>query len=350
MRDRYGALSFTVNDWKEFLVQSKQSFKKRYYAKSPSDVSRDDFDILRTLGSGSFGRVLLARRKSDNHYFAIKVLDKAKVVKTKQVEHTLNEKQILQAVRCPFTVHLEQFFQDNLYLFFVLPLVVGGEMFTHLRKLGKFHESVTRFYAAQVILGLEYLHFLDLIYRDLKPENLLIDHIGYLKITDFGFCKILKKRTYTVCGTPEYLAPEIILRKGYGHSVDWWTLGVLIFEMAAGYPPFTAKDTMKLYEKIIACKYAFPSNFTSDVKDIIRNILQVDTSKRFGNLKGGADDIKHHKFFKSIQWLPLANKKLVSPFIPHVSGPSDVSNFQRCSEEPLQVSSQNKYAAEFADF
>lgn len=275
MRDRYGALSFSVNDWKEFLVQSKQSFKKRYYAKSPSDVSRDDFDILRTLGSGSFGRVLLARRKSDNHYFAIKVLDKAKVVKTKQVEHTLNEKQILQAVRCPFTVHLEQFFQDNLYLFFVLPLVVGGEMFTHLRKLGKFHESVTRFYAAQVILGLEYLHFLDLIYRDLKPENLLIDHIGYLKITDFGFCKILKKRTYTVCGTPEYLAPEIILRKGYGHSVDWWTLGVLIFEMAAGYPPFTAKDTMKLYEKIIACKYAFPSNFTSDVKDIIRNILQV---------------------------------------------------------------------------
>ncbi|BES95358.1 unnamed protein product [Nesidiocoris tenuis] len=350
LRDQFGGLIITINEWKEFLEQAKAQFEIKFRMKSPLDVGKEDFETLRTLGTGAFGRVFLSRKKSDNMYFAIKVLDKSKVIKLRQVEHSLNEKQILQAIQFPFCVYLEYFFQDNSYLYYVLPLILGGEMFTHLRKFGKFDENHTKFYAAQVLLALEYLHHLDLVYRDLKPENLLLDHMGYVKVTDFGFCKLIKGRTYTLCGTPEYLAPEIILSKGYGKSVDWWSFGVLIYEMAAGYPPFFATEPMKIYEKIVAGKYRNPNGFSPDLKDVVRNILQTDLSRRFGNLKGGANDIKEHKWFKTVQWIPLLNKKLEPPFLPKVKSPGDTSNFEKYDEEPLIISAVDKFAKEFADF
>ncbi|CAH0557426.1 unnamed protein product [Brassicogethes aeneus] len=339
------------DEYNAILNKLKNQFIEKYESIGPSGTSGlNNYERFRTLGTGSFGRVILVKKKSSENYYAMKILSKQQLVKTKQVEHTLNEKKILMSIHYPFIINMDDCYKDNSYIYFIMPFINGGEMFTHLRRVGRFDEPLAKFYGAQVVLALEFLHHCNIVYRDLKPENILIDFKGYIKVADLGFCKIINGRTWTLCGTPEYIAPEIILSKGYGFAVDWWSFGVLCFEMCAGYPPFTSSDPMKIYEKIVACKYRLIPSFSGDLRDLIMNLLQLDLTRRCGNLKNGPIDIKKHKWFNSVSYSKIYMRVMPAPFVPNVKTQSDASNFEKYDETSLSVSSFPIYEDEFADF
>ncbi|TPX35236.1 hypothetical protein SmJEL517_g02290 [Synchytrium microbalum] len=311
-----------------------------------------DFELVDTLGTGTFGRVMLAKHISTGNFFAMKILRKTEVVRLKQVEHICSEKAILSRIHHPFIVNLYCTFQDSINLFMLLEFVPGGELFSHLRRAGRFSNDVSKFYAAEILLALETLHSQDIVYRDLKPENLLLDEKGHIKITDFGFAKVVDDRTWTLCGTPEYLAPEIIQSKGHGRAVDWWALGILIFEMLAGYPPFFDDNPFGIYEKILANKISFPSHFDANAKDLIRHLLTLDRSKRLGNLRGGAEDVKRHKWFKGVDFDAVLHKRVTAPIVPKVEFAGDYRNFERypAAEHEEEVKTGDPYRSLFSDF
>ncbi|GAA5921877.1 hypothetical protein JCM1841_000959 [Sporobolomyces salmonicolor] len=296
-----------------------------------------DFTFIRTLGTGSFGRVHLVRSQHNSRSYAIKVLSKERVVKMKQIEHTNSEREMLECVRHPFLVNLWGTFKDSKNLYMVMDFVAGGELFSLLRKSQRFPDPVAKFFAAEVALALDYLHSLDIIYRDLKPENILLGADGHVKITDFGFAKHVPDITWTLCGTPDYLAPEIVQSRGYNKSVDWYALGVLMFEMLAGYPPFFTEDSnpMRLYEKIIAGKIRYPAYFAPEAKDLLKSLLTSDITKRFGNLANGSRDIFGHVWFQEVDWERLYRKEIPAPYVPKVEGDWDASNFDAYPEVDL---------------
>ncbi|CAO0792052.1 unnamed protein product [Mucor circinelloides] len=343
------------------ILKGRAALKQKYQhydsaimdqRKNRPKLKLDDFHLLRTLGTGSFGRVHLAQSRHNGRYYAIKVLKKTEVVRLKQVEHTNNEKHILEAVANPFLVNLWGTFQDDANLYMVMDYVPGGELFSVLRKSKRFPDHVAKFYAAEVTLAIEYLHKKDVVYRDLKPENLLLDANGHIKITDFGFAKHVPDITWTLCGTPDYLAPEVIQSKGYSKAVDWWSLGILIFEMLAGYPPFYDDDHLKLYEKILQGKIRWPSYFDPNAKDLLKHLLTSDLSRRYGNLKNGADDIKNHPWFQGVDFDRVANRQIRAPYIPQIRGDGDASHFDRYPEtnEQYGLPAEDPYREKFLDF
>lgn len=337
-------------DHSRYLQMLKEEFQKKYKVPPDFEQNSDNFDKIKAIGKGAYGEVFLVRDTTSFTYHAMKVVEKAVVVDRKHVKHLMLEKKILECISFPFCVGLDCAFKDNIYLYFVLPYISGGEMFTYIQKYGTFSDTLSKFYASQVVLALEYLHYCDVVHRDIKPENILVDSNGFLKLCDFGFCKVLKKKTWTLCGTPEYLAPEVILSKGYSFSVDWWATGVLIFEMIAGHPPFCASDPNKLYQKVLDGAYKCPEGTTSECKSILRGFLQVDPTKRLGSLKSGVYDIKSHVWFHPIDWQAVLYQRAEAPFVPTCPGPGDTSNFPEITEPKLRKGSKCLFEKEFQDF
>uniref|UniRef100_A0A1B6LME9 Protein kinase domain-containing protein n=1 Tax=Graphocephala atropunctata TaxID=36148 RepID=A0A1B6LME9_9HEMI len=234
-------------------------------------------------------------------------------------------------------------------------------MFTHLRKRKYFDVELTRFYSAQMVLALEYLNHIYVVHRDIKPENILLDHHGFLKLADFGFTKIVEGRTFTFCGTPPYIAPEVVQGQGYGRSADWWSLGILIYEMAAGFPPWTSKhNNTKLFLKIMYDQLRFPPSFSADLQDLLRKLLQRDVTRRIGNTWKGAEAVKEHPWFKKINWLKMLNRTSTPPFVPTISRPGSVVNFPNAARRSITVMTKahsaagsveiSNFADEFKDF
>ncbi|KAI0048830.1 kinase-like protein [Auriscalpium vulgare] len=317
-----------------------------------------DFIFQRTLGTGSFGRVHLVRSKHNLRFYAVKVLQKEKIVRSKQVDHTNNEQQMLLSVQHPFIVNLWGSFQDSLNLYMVMDFVPGGELFTLLRRSNRFPDPVGKFYAAEVALALNHLHTLDIVYRDLKPENILLSLDGHIKIADFGFAKYCPNTTWTLCGTPDYLAPEVINQSRYNKSVDWYALGVLIYEMLVGSPPFHRPDDsspMALYSRIQmgpACVHFPAINILA--KDLILKFLEGNPSKRYGNLRHGAGDVFAHPWFREVDWEKLRNREITAPYLPKVAGEGDASAFEMYPEGDASASygvlSEDKHGDQFPDF
>ena len=280
--------------------------------KKVKDVKLEDFKVLKVIGRGSFGKVNLVEYLPTHETYAMKSLKKDLLIEQEQIENTLLEKEILQTIDYPLLCGLVFCFQTEERIYFIMPFLSGGELFQHLRKFRTFDEEKVRFYGAQIALALEYLHSKGIVYRDLKPENILMDEQGYLRLADFGMAKKLKddEKAMSFCGTPEYLAPEIITMEGHDKNADWWSFGILLFEMLCGLPPFYVENLDKMYELIKTSSVKFPKriNLSEDAKDIIRKLLEKNPKKRLGS-QNGIEEIKNHPFFQSIDFNLIEQKK-----------------------------------------
>ena len=305
-------------------------------------IKLTDYEMGDTLGTGSFGRVKIAKDKNTGEYVAMKIMKKIEILKSKQADHIANEIKILSMIEHPFVITFGGFTQDERNLYLALELINGGELFTYLRGVGRFPIDQARIYICQIICIFDYLHNKNIIYRDLKPENILIHKSGYLKLTDFGFAKIVEGRTYTLCGTPEYLAPEIILNKGHGKPVDWWTMGILLYEMLIGIDPFSDDDPMAIYQKIVKGKIHFPKDIDKNAKSLIKHLLNGDTTKRFGCLKNGVKDIATHRFFDKFNWRNFVYRKMAPPYIPKIGSSNDTSNFLKYPDSDKEYTPLDK--------
>uniref|UniRef100_A0A7N9AU91 Serine/threonine-protein kinase N2-like n=1 Tax=Mastacembelus armatus TaxID=205130 RepID=A0A7N9AU91_9TELE len=292
----------------------------------------DDFKYISVLGRGHFGKVLLAEFKKTGRLYAIKALKKRDIVTRDEVDSLMSEKRIFEMInasRHPFLVNLHGCFQTSDHVCFIMEYLPGGDLMIHIHN-NVFTEAQTRFYSACVLLGLEFLHLNKIIYRDLKLDNLLMDADGFVKITDFGLCKEGMghgDRTSTFCGTPEFLAPEVLTDDNYTRAVDWWGMGVLIYEMLVGESPFPGEDEEEVFDSIVNDDVQYPTSLPPDAVAIIQKLLKKNPVKRLGAGERDANEVKGEKFFETIDWEALLAKKVTPPFLPSVKESMDVSNF-----------------------
>lgn len=324
----------------------------------PDGLTIGCFDIGPTVGTGSYATVCIASLKASHgaqkEPFALKVLHKTKVIEERQVLHVKNERDILSSVRHPFIVNYIGCFQDAVNLYMLLEYVSGGELFSYIYKYGALGYSVARFYTAQAVLAIDFLHSKGIVYRDLKPENMLLDMFGHIRLVDFGFAKHVTTKTYTICGTHDYLAPEIFLRCGHGVEADWWSMGILVYELIMGSPPFHSSDPFVTYDLALENKIRFPLSVKFEVKDFIRRLLVVNPQKRLGSVNH--TEIYSHKFFGSMDWVKMLSKKLKPPIVPIVNGRMDTANYMRypdvwrVHDSKITIEQQNEFFRDFYMF
>jgi protein-serine/threonine kinase len=307
-------------------------------------VNLDYFENIKLLGKGTFGKVLLVKLKTNNTYYAMKILNKNQLKISKQEIHTKNERDLMVKISSPFIVSIKLAFQDETNLYLVSEFMQGGELFFHLTKEKYFSEEFVKFYAMELVLAISHIHENNAVYRDLKPENILMDKYGHIKLTDFGLAKILKdnEKAFTICGTFKYIAPEILLNRGYKKEVDWWSLGCVIFEMLEGKAPFgnpKGKMTLSFYKKNLNFYYT-----DSDItKQFIKELLVINPENRLGYGKDGSTKIKNHKFFNGVDWDKALRKEYKPPFIPELSNELDLKYFDKTfTEESLDLNKIQK--------
>jgi len=312
---------------------------KKETAKDTSEkkhIQRKHLNKLGLLGCGGFGAVVLVEHVKTKDTYAMKALSKGYVVKCGMQQTVMSEKNIQYSCNSNFIIKLYDTYNGTKTLYFLLEVALGGELYATYNKKG-FHgsEKHAKFYIGGTVFAFDHLHSLKIIYRDLKPENLLLNEAGHVKLTDMGLAKVVVGKTYTTCGTPDYFAPEVIKSTGHTCAVDWWALGILVFELMSGQPPFQAATPMQTYSKIQdgIKKVQFPSSVSGECTSLVKGLCEKDPAERLPMRKGGSDNIKKHKWYKAFDWEKMEAQTLTAPYVPPVKSKDDSSNFSARKED-----------------
>ncbi|CAH1732401.1 cAMP-dependent protein kinase catalytic subunit beta-like isoform X1 [Aphis gossypii] len=309
--------SIEIKNINKYIEFEKQKFITKYGNPNMDVIPVSDLVFAQKLWTGSFGHVVLARHCATGELKTVKAVS-ARVASTSPRNVNADRNVMAAMGTFPFTVRLECWAADAEWLYFIMPMVSIGTLFELVSEYGRLSENVVRFFSAQILLGIEFLHATGLVHRNLKPENVLVNVNGYVRLSGFGESKLIGRasRTYSLCGTPDYMPPEMVGFRGYGLAVDYWSLGIMLYEMAAARPPFIGPDVGVLFGRILRGEYRMDNMFSPPLRNLIQNLVQTDLTKRLGNLKNGISDIKNHTWYSAINWLQIINQKTESPFRP----------------------------------